>query len=67
MDKRKPGRYRVRGRYSIGAATGTAWVTEERCEGTFTRVRSGVVRVRDLERKRTQVLHAGESYLARPR
>jgi hypothetical protein len=26
-----------------------------------------VVRVRDLERKRTQVLHAGESYLARPR
>jgi Ca2+-binding RTX toxin-like protein len=67
VDKRKPGRYRVRGRYSIGAATGTAWVTEERCEGTFTRVRSGVVRVRDLERKRTRVLHAGESYLARPR
>jgi Ca2+-binding RTX toxin-like protein len=67
VDKRKPGRYRVRGRYSIGAATGTAWVTEERCEGTFTRVRSSVVRVRDLERKRTQVLHAGESYLARPR
>jgi Ca2+-binding RTX toxin-like protein len=67
VDKRKPGKYRVRGRYSIGAATGTAWVTEERCEGTFTRVRSGVVRVRDLERKRTRVLHAGESYLARPR
>jgi Ca2+-binding RTX toxin-like protein len=67
VDKREPGKYRVRGRYSIGAATGTAWVTEERCEGTFTRVRSGVVRVRDLERKRTRVLHAGESYLARPR
>jgi Ca2+-binding RTX toxin-like protein len=67
VDKREPGKYRVRGRYSIGAATGTAWVTEESCDGTFTRVRSGVVRVRDLERNRTRVLHAGESYLARPR
>ena len=67
VDKRKPGRFAVRGRYSIGAAVGTAWVTEERCDGTFTRVRSGVVRVRDLERNRTRVLHAGESYLARPR
>jgi Ca2+-binding RTX toxin-like protein len=66
-DAGKRGRYRVKGRHSIGAPKGTSWVTEERCDGTFTRVRSGTVTVRDLERKRTVVLHAGDTYLARPR
>jgi hypothetical protein len=66
-DDRRRGKYRVRGRHSIGAPRGTSWVTEERCDGTFTQVRSGTVKVRDLERKRTVTLHAGESYLARPR
>ncbi|MEN3281870.1 MAG: hypothetical protein V7607_3010 [Solirubrobacteraceae bacterium] len=65
VDKRKRGRFRVKGKHSIGAAEGTGWVTEERCDGTFTRVRSGTVRVRDLERKRTVTLHAGGTYLAR--
>jgi Ca2+-binding RTX toxin-like protein len=65
IDKRKPGRARVRGKHSIGAAFGTAWVTEERCDGTLTRVRSGVVRVRDLERNRTVTVRAGGTYLAR--
>jgi hypothetical protein len=64
VDKRKRGRYRVRGKYSIGSAVGTAWLTEDRCDGTFTHVDSGVVRVRDLTRKRTVTLHAGEDYLA---
>jgi Ca2+-binding RTX toxin-like protein len=66
-EKRKSGKYRVRGKHSVGAPSGTSWVTEERCDGTFTRVRSGTVRVRDLERNRTITLHAGETYLARPR
>jgi hypothetical protein len=66
-DAGKRGRYRVNGRHSIGAPKGTSWVTEERCDGTFTRVRSGTVKVRDLERDRTVTLHAGETYLARPR
>jgi Ca2+-binding RTX toxin-like protein len=57
----------VRGKHSIGAAFGTKWITEERCNGTFTRVLSGVVRVRDLGRKRTVVLRKGQSYLARAR
>jgi Ca2+-binding RTX toxin-like protein len=57
----------VQGKHSTGAAIGTKWITEERCSGTFTRVITGVVRVRDLERNRTRVLHAGESYLARSR
>jgi Ca2+-binding RTX toxin-like protein len=66
-DEGKRGRYRVKGRHSVGAPRGTSWVTEERCDGTFTRVRSGTVKVRDLERDRTVTLHAGETYLARPR
>lgn len=67
VPKRRGGRTRVIGKHSTAAAPGTAWVTEERCNGTFTRVKSGVVRVRDLERHRTVVLHKGETYLARPR
>jgi len=60
-------RAEVRGKHSVGAAFGTKWITEERCNGTFTRVLSGVVRVRDLERKRTVTLRKGQSYLARAR
>jgi Ca2+-binding RTX toxin-like protein len=62
--KRKPWVY-VRGRYSIGGSRGTTWLTEDRCDGTWTRVLEGTVHVRDLERNRTVALHAGEDYLAR--
>jgi hypothetical protein len=62
--KRKPWVY-VRGRYSIGGSRGTTWLTEDRCDGTWTRVLEGTVHVRDLVRNRTVVLHAGEDYLAR--
>jgi Ca2+-binding RTX toxin-like protein len=65
VDKSKRGRYRVRGRYSIGAAVGTAWLTADRCDGTYTHVDSGVVRVRDRRRHTTVTVRAGESYLAR--
>jgi Ca2+-binding RTX toxin-like protein len=67
MRTNKPGNYRIKGKHSTAAPKGTSWVTEERCNGTFTRVRSGTVNVRDLERDRTVTLRAGESYLARPR
>ena len=59
------GRFRTRGRYSIGGVRGTWWATEDRCDGTLTRVKRGVVSVRDLVRHRTVMVHAGESYLAR--
>jgi hypothetical protein len=60
-------RYAVRGKYSRAAATGTAWVTEDRCAGTLTHVISGTVRVRDFRRDRTVSVRAGSSYLARAR
>jgi hypothetical protein len=59
------GRFRTRGRYSAASVRGTTWLTEERCDGTLTRVRKGTVAVRDRVRGRTVLLTAGQSYFAR--
>jgi len=40
-------------------------LTEERCDGTLTRVTRGVVSVRDERARRTVIVRAGSSYLAR--
>jgi hypothetical protein len=71
VDKRKKRKKRakritveVSGNYSSGSADQTAWLTEDRCNGTFTRVESGTVRVRDLVRHTTVTVRAGQSYLA---
>lgn len=58
------GRFRTRGRYSTTVVRGTDWDTIDRCDGTLTRVRVGVVTVRDLVRRRTIRVAAGRSYLA---
>ena len=59
------GRFSTRGRYATAAVRGTIWLTEDRCDGTLIRVRSGRVQVRDLVARRTIQLRAGQSYLAR--
>jgi hypothetical protein len=59
------GRFRTRGRYSASTVRGTTWLVEDRCDGTLTRVTTGVVAVRDLVRKRTVLVRAGGSFLAR--
>jgi hypothetical protein len=60
------GRFRTRGRYASATIRGTNWLTADRCDGTFVRVRQGVIQVADLP-KRTQVtVRAGRTYLARP-
>ncbi len=59
------GRFRTQGKYATAAVRGTVWLTEDRCDGTLIRVRTGSVTVRDLVRKRTVVVRAGQSYLAR--
>jgi hypothetical protein len=60
------GRFRTRGRYSSGTVRGTMWDTVERCDGTLTRVSRGAVSVQDLRHRRTVLVRAGRSYLARP-
>jgi hypothetical protein len=59
------GRFRTRGNYSSATVRGTFWLTADRCDGTFTRVRQGVIEVRDLRLRRTIRLRAGQTYLAR--
>jgi hypothetical protein len=59
------GRFTTRGRYSSATVRGTKWLTEDRCDGTLTRVIHGVVRVRDFRAHKNVNVHAGHSYLAR--
>jgi hypothetical protein len=59
------GKFRTNGKYSSATVRGTIWLVEDRCEGTFTKVRRGTVQVRDLRRKKTVTVKAGHSYLAR--
>jgi Ca2+-binding RTX toxin-like protein len=64
---RARGGYRASGRHSAATVRGTVFSVVDRCDGTLTRVRSGVVRVRDFRRRRTVTVRAGKSYLARAR
>ncbi len=59
------GRFRTTGKYSSATVRGTIWLTQDECDGTLTRVRRGVVSVRDFKRKKTLNVKAGHSYLAR--
>ena len=61
------GRFRTHGRHSHATVRGTRWLTEDRCDGTLTRVTEGAVVVRDLARRRRVLVRAGHSYLARKR
>jgi len=57
------GRFRTRGRSSVATVRGTAWLTEDRCDGTLTTVTEGAVAVRDLRRGTTTLVRAGRSRL----
>jgi hypothetical protein len=59
------GRFRTRGRYSAATVRGTVWKTEDRCEGTLTVVRRGVVSVFDRVKGKHVRVKAGERYFAR--
>lgn len=59
------GAFSTRGRFSAATVRGTAWDTVDRCDGTLTRVRRGVVLVTDFRRAQTIAVRAGRSYLAR--
>ncbi len=42
------GRFRTVGHYSAGTVRGTRWLTEDRCDGTLTKVVRGTVEVEDF-------------------
>ncbi len=60
------GRYRTHGQDSVANVRGTRWLTQDRCDGTLTRVTEGAVEVRSKRgRRRTVLVRAGRSFLAR--
>jgi Ca2+-binding RTX toxin-like protein len=59
------GRFRTRGRRSTATVRGTAWLTQDTCAGTLTRVTRGSVVVRDFRLRKNVVVRAGRRYLAR--
>jgi Ca2+-binding RTX toxin-like protein len=61
------GHYSARGKYSATDVRGTVWLTEDRCDGTLTRVRRGRVVVFDFRLRRRIIVRAGGKYLAKAR
>ena len=59
------GKYTTNGTYSAATVRGTIWSVANRCDGTLTAVTRGVVSVRDLVRRKTITLRAGQHYLAK--
>jgi hypothetical protein len=59
------GRFTTYGLTSVATVRGTVWLTQDRCDGTLTRVLRGRVLVHDRVLRRTVVLTAGREYLAR--
>lgn len=62
----KGGRFRTHGANSVATARGTAWLTEDRCGGTLTRVTEGAVSVR-LPSGRSVLVRAGKQRFVRAR
>ena len=54
------GKFRTRGQYSAATIRGTKWFLQDTCTSTITKVKEGVVEVRDEVKKRTIVLLRGE-------
>jgi hypothetical protein len=59
------GRFRTRGRFSTATIRGTNWGVRDRCDGTLTIVRRGVVVVTDLRGRKDAVVRAGHTLLVK--
>jgi hypothetical protein len=59
------GSFQTRGQGAAATVRGTRWLTEDRCDGTLVRVRRGRVAVRDLRLRKTIIVRAGQSYVAK--
>ncbi len=59
------GRFRTTGRFAAATVRGTDWGVQDRCDGTLTVVRAGVVVVQDFRRHKSIIVRAGHTYLAK--
>jgi hypothetical protein len=60
------GEFRTSGRHGAATVRGTRWLTEERPAGTFFKVTEGSIVVEAFQRDQRRVLHAVDSFTARP-
>ena len=61
------GRFNTQGQYVSTSFEGTTWLTSDTCTSWSVTVSQGVVKVRDLVRRRTVTLRAGHGYTAKKR
>jgi hypothetical protein len=61
------GSFRTQGRYSAATVRGTMWLTEDRCDGTYTKVLEGVVDVFDQVNNKHLTVIAGHSVIVHPK
>ena len=61
------GKFATKGKYSAATVRGTKWTIADRCDGTLTHDITHSVAVSDFVRHKTIILHAGQSYLAKPK
>lgn len=59
------GRFQTKGQFSAATVRGTKWLVQDRCDGTLTKVVRGSVTVRDFVARKSVVVKAGDTYLAR--
>ena len=59
------GRFRTTGRFAAATVRGTDWGVRDRCDGTLTVVRTGVVVVTDFRLHKNVIVRAGQTYLAK--
>jgi len=60
------GKFRTTGRYAAATVRGTIWTIADKCNGTLTHDVTDSVAVTDFVHHKTIILHAGQSYLAKP-
>jgi CSLREA domain-containing protein len=59
------GKFTTKGKHSAATVVGTKWYVEDRCNGTLTVVKRGVVKVRDFKKRKTVIVKAGHKYFAK--
>jgi ferric-dicitrate binding protein FerR (iron transport regulator) len=61
------GSFQTKGTHSAATVVGTKWMVEDRCDSTLTKVARGKVSVRDFAKKKTVIVRAGKTYVAKAR
>jgi hypothetical protein len=60
------GKFNTKGKYAAATVLGTKWSISDRCNGTYIAVQRDTVKVHDLFRNLTVIVHAHHHYLAGP-